>query len=172
LPGFLLRMIVSPRCMSSREISGIARLLISRSRVRIPTGSPSFNRLAGAFGLSQLPHLDSNQLLRPKHEVGRLDNRPLYESVGGSPRGTWMAENSSSGATLPIAGVLGAVAPQTRWSPTIGPPTRTFPVSGTTRSPRWPHRAVLDPSAIFKPQMLGRGRLPRTAEAKPSALPR
>jgi len=25
-----------------------------------------------------------------------------------------MAENSSSGATLPIAGVLGAVAPQTR----------------------------------------------------------
>jgi hypothetical protein len=38
-----------------------------------------------------------------------------------------MAENSSSGATLPIAGVLGAVAPQTRWSPTIGPPTQDLP---------------------------------------------
>src|SRR4029077_14510960 len=34
------------------------------------------------------------------------------------------------------------------------------------------HRAALDPSAVFKPQALGPGRLPRTAEGQPPALPR
>src|SRR5580693_2265506 len=33
------------------------------------------------------------------------------------------------------------------------------------------HRAALDPSAVFKPQALGPGRLSRTAENKPPALP-
>src|SRR5689334_11051819 len=50
------------------------------------------------------------------------------------------------------------------WSPTTGRPTRTFPVSGTTRSPSargGTHRAALDPSAVFKPQALGSGRLSR-----------
>jgi hypothetical protein len=38
-----------------------------------------------------------------------------------------MAENSSSGATLPIAGMLGAVAPQTRWSTDDWPAYQDLP---------------------------------------------
>ena len=50
-----------------------------------------------------------------------------------------MAENSSSGATLPIAGVLGAVAPQDALVTDDWPAYQDLPVSGTTRSrsARW-----------------------------------
>jgi hypothetical protein len=40
------------------------------------------------------------------------------------------------------------------------------------RSDSGAHRSALDPSPVLRPQALGSGRLPRTAEDEPPALPR
>ena len=108
--------------------------------------------------------------------VGKVLVAGAVEIDGGKPRRARLKVIEGFGKQELQAFVLGAVAPQTQLVTDDWPFYHNLPDvrhNAITLGPMAAHIALpWDPSAVFKPQALGSGRLSRTAENKPPALPR
>jgi hypothetical protein len=127
--------------------------------------------------------------------VGKMLVAGAVEIDGGKPRRARLKAIEGFGKPELHAFVLGSVAPQTQlvtdnWPSyhdlpgvqhnaiTLGPMAahvllrdKQYENAYLSRLPRYTRRAALDTPVVFKPQALGPGCLPRTAENQPPALP-